>query len=130
MALATNSAGPVAAAAAFRPGVHINAVGAHTSRTRELDSDIVTRARLFVETRQAILAEAGDVLIPIAEGRIDAAHILGELGDVAAGRLAGRSDPADITIFKSTGIAVEDVVAARLIYEAALARGVGTVVEM
>jgi alanine dehydrogenase len=130
VALATTSAGPVVAAASFRPGVHINAVGAHTPKTRELDSDIVARARLFVESRQAALAEAGDILIPMQEGRIEERHILGELGDIAAGRVAGRVHQADITIFKSTGIAVEDVVAAKLIYEAAFAQGVGTVVDM
>ncbi len=116
--------------ASFRPGVHINAVGAHTPKTRELDSDTVARARLFVEARAAILAAAGDVLIPIEEGRIDAAHIIGELGEVAVGKLAGRTQPDDITIFKSTGIAAEDVVAARLIYEAAVAAGIGTVIDM
>lgn len=130
VALATTSPSPVAAADAYRPGAHINAVGAHTPKTRELDSDIVARARLFVESHSAILAEAGDVIIPIEEGRIDAAHIIGELGEVAAGNLAGRTSPDEITIFKSTGIAVEDVVAARLIYEAAIARGLGTAIEM
>jgi ornithine cyclodeaminase len=130
VALATTSGTPVAAASAYRPGTHINAVGAHTPKTRELDSDIVMRSRLYVESRGAILAEAGDVLIPIDEGCITTAHILGELGDVAAGTVEGRTAPTDITIFKSTGIAVEDVVAAKLIYEDALARGIGTVIEM
>jgi alanine dehydrogenase len=130
VALATTSATPVVAASAYRPGAHINAVGAHTPKTRELDSDIVTRSRLFVESREAILAEAGDVLIPIEEGRITTTHILGELGDVAARTVKGRTGRQDITIFKSTGIAVEDVVAARLIYEGALAHGIGTVIEM
>jgi ornithine cyclodeaminase/alanine dehydrogenase-like protein (mu-crystallin family) len=130
VALATTSTIPVVASAAFRPGVHINAVGAHTPKTRELDSDTVASARLFVESRPAILAEAGDVIIPIEEGRIEPAHIIGELGEVAAGTRAGRAQPDDITIFKSTGIAVEDVVAARLIYEAAIARGFGTAIDM
>ena len=109
----------------------ISTPSAHTRRKPvRLDSDIVARARLFVESHSAILAEAGDVIIPIEEGRIDAAHIIGELGEVAAGNLAGRTSPDEITIFKSTGIAVEDVVAARLIYEAAIARGLGTAIEM
>jgi ornithine cyclodeaminase/alanine dehydrogenase-like protein (mu-crystallin family) len=130
VALATTSANPVVAVSAFRPGTHINAVGAHTPKTRELDSDTVARARVFVESRHAILAEAGDIIIPVEEGSITNEHILGELGDVAAGTVKGRTGPADITIFKSTGIAVEDVVAARLIYQAALAQGIGTVIEM
>ena len=130
VALATTAAHPVVPASAFQPGTHVNAVGAHTPATREMDSDTVARGRLFVESRQAILAEAGDVLIPLQEGRFAEAHILGELGDVAAGTVPGRTGPQDLTIFKSTGIAVEDVVAARLIYRAALARGVGVTVAM
>ena len=130
VALATTAAHPVVHASALRPGTHVNAVGAHTPATREMDSDTVAQGCLFVESRQAILAEAGDVLIPLQEGRFDEAHILGELGDVAAGNVPGRTSPEDVTIFKSTGIAVEDVVAAQLIYQAALARGVGTTVAM
>jgi alanine dehydrogenase len=130
VALATTASDPVVPAAAFRPGVHINAVGAHTPGTREMDSDTVARGRLFVESRPAILAEAGDVLIPLRENRFTEAHIVGELGAVAAGTVPGRTAPEDMTIFKSTGVAVEDVVAARLIYQAALARGVGTFVAM
>ncbi len=125
VALATTSMAAVVAGAAIQPGTHINAVGAHTPTTRELDSDTVARARLFVESRAAILAEAGDVLIPIQEGRIAASHILGELGDVAMGRVAGRCGPDDVTVFKSTGIAAEDVIAAKLVYEAARAQGAG-----
>ena len=130
VALATTSADPVVAAAAYRPGTHINAVGAHTPTTREMDSDTVARGRLFVESRQAILAEAGDVLIPLREHRFAEDHIVGELGDVASGTKPGRAGPEEVTIFKSTGIAVEDVVAARLVYEAALARGTGVSVSM
>jgi ornithine cyclodeaminase/alanine dehydrogenase-like protein (mu-crystallin family) len=130
VALATTSAHPLAPASAFRPGTHINAVGAHTPETREMDSDTVARGRLFVESRLAILAEAGDVLIPLREGRIDETHILGELGDVAAETIPGRIGPDDITIFKSTGVAVEDVAAASLIYRAAAARGMGVSVAM
>lgn len=130
VALATTAARPVVPASAFRPGTHVNAVGAHTPATREMDSDTVARGRLFVESRQAILAEAGDVLIPLREGRFAETHIVGELGEVAAGTVPGRTGPDDITIFKSTGIAVEDVVAARLVYQAALARGMGVSVAM
>jgi ornithine cyclodeaminase/alanine dehydrogenase-like protein (mu-crystallin family) len=130
VALATTSTDPVFAPGSIQPGTHINAVGAHTPGTRELDSDTVAHARLFVESRAAILAEAGDVLIPIQEGRIAASHIVGELGDVAMGRVTGRLTRDDITIFKSTGIAVQDVIAAKLVYEAARMRGVGIEIAM
>lgn len=123
--LATTSATPVLTSAAIRPGTHVNAVGAHTPRARELDSDTVARARLFAESRPVLLAEAGDVLIPIGEGRISEAHILGEIGEVAAGTLAGRLGRDDVTVFKSTGIALEDVIAAKVIYDRAKAAGVG-----
>ena len=130
IAVATTSATPVVADAAIRPGTHINAVGAHTPRTRELDSDTMTRARLIAESRSALLAEAGDVLIPIQEGRLADTHILGEIGAVAAGMLQGRLGPDDVTVFKSTGVAVQDVVAAKLIYERALAAGAGITVDL
>ena len=130
VALATTSAVPVVSAAAIRPGTHVNAVGAHTPTTRELDGETVAGARLFAESRDALLAEAGDVLIPLREGRFMADHVLGELGQVAAGTLAGRTGPDDITIFKSTGIAIEDVVAAKLVYDRAVATGVGIAVDL
>lgn len=123
--IATTSGDPVLASAAIRPGTHINAVGAHNPKTRELDSETVARSRLFAESRSVILAEAGDVLIPIAEGLISEKHILGEIGDVAAGRVAGRISRDDITVFKSTGIALEDVIAAKLVYDRAKAAGIG-----
>lgn len=130
VALATTSPAPVVSAAAIRPGTHINAVGAHTPKTRELDSDTVAAARLFAESRAAMLGEAGDVLIPLQEGRFTETHIVGELGQVADGTLPGRTAPADITIFKSTGIAVEDVIAAKLVYDKALASGFGIAVDL
>jgi ornithine cyclodeaminase/alanine dehydrogenase-like protein (mu-crystallin family) len=128
--LATTSAEPVVSSSAIRPGTHINAVGAHTPSSREMDSDTIVRARLFVESRQAILGEAGDVLIPIKEGRIAEGHIRGEIGEVVAGMVEGRLSAQDMTVFKSTGIAAEDVVAAKIVYEAALAKGIGYAVEL
>lgn len=128
--IATTSSHPVLASAAIRPGTHINAVGAHSPRTRELDSETVARARFFVESRPVILAEAGDVLIPIGEGLISEAHILGEIGEVAAGVVAGRDGPDEVTVFKSTGIALEDVIAAKIVFERAKAAGMGLDVDL
>lgn len=130
IALATTSATPVVADGAIRPGTHINAVGAHTPSTRELGGDTIARSRLVAESRPALFAEAGDVLIPLQEGLFSKEHVLGEIGEVAAGTLRGRLGHEDVTVFKSTGIAVQDVVAANLIYERALERGVGIAVDL
>lgn len=130
IALATTSLTPVISASAICAGTHINAVGAHTPNTRELDSDTITNARLFAESREAMEAEAGDFLIPLQERRFSDRHIVGELGEVAGGTLPGRTDPSAITIFKSTGIAVEDVIAAKLVYDEALRRGAGITIDL
>src|SRR5262249_12184321 len=87
------------------PGAHINAVGACFPATRELDTKAVLRSRLYVDRRESALNEAGDFLIPRKEGALSDDHILGELGDVLAGTLAGRRSKEEITLFKSLGIA-------------------------
>lgn len=128
--LATTSDGPVVADGAIMPGTHINAVGAHTPRTRELESETIARARLFVESRQSMMAEAGDFLMAIEEGRISASHVIGEIGEVVRGAVKGRLERDDITVFKSTGMAIEDVSAAKLVYERAISTGVGVDVDL
>jgi ornithine cyclodeaminase/alanine dehydrogenase-like protein (mu-crystallin family) len=90
-----------------------------------MDSALVASARLFVDSRSGALAEAGDIVIPIAEGAFDESHIAGELGEVAAGTVAGRQADTETTIFKSLGMAVEDVAAAQLAYTKAAERGLG-----
>jgi ornithine cyclodeaminase len=109
----------------IQPGAHICAVGACRPDQREMDTALVRAARVFVDSRTGAFAEAGDILIPIAEGAFTREHVLGELGEVAAGRIAGRSAMSDITIFKSLGMAVEDVAAAHLAFGRALERGIG-----
>jgi ornithine cyclodeaminase len=125
IALVTASREPVLTRAAVRDGAHICAVGACRPDQREMDTALVRDARVFVDSRAGALAEAGDLVIPIREGAIDAAHIAGELGDVFGGRTPGRRSPAEITIFKSLGMAVEDVAAARLAFDRASERGLG-----
>ena len=90
-----------------------------------MDTALVRSARVFVDSRQGALAEAGDLVIPMREGAIDPSHIAGELGEVFGGRVPGRRSRTEITLFKSLGMAVEDVAAARLAYERAVARGLG-----
>ena len=109
---------PVLQGAWLKEGAHVNAVGACTPNHRELDTECVVRSRLFVDTRAACLAEPGDLVCPLQEGAITAAHIIGELGDVIDGRVEGRraGNAADITLFKSVGAAVEDLYAAERVF--------------
>lgn len=125
IALVTASREPVLRRAWVRDGAHICAVGACRPDQREMETALVRDGRLFVDSRTGALAEAGDVVIPIKEGAIDASHIAGELGDVFGGRVAGRQSDTEITIFKSLGMAVEDVAAAHLAFERASERGLG-----
>jgi ornithine cyclodeaminase len=90
-----------------------------------MDTALVRDARVFVDSLTGALAEAGDLVIPIGEGAFEASHIAGELGDVFGGRLPGRQTADEITIFKSLGMAVEDVAAAHLAFDRASERGLG-----
>lgn len=125
IALVTAAREPVLTRASVGDGAHICAVGACRPDQREMDTALVRDARVFVDSRAGALAEAGDLVIPIGEGAIDAAHIAGEIGDVFGGRTPGRRHAGEITIFKSLGMAVEDVAAARLAFDRALERGLG-----
>jgi ornithine cyclodeaminase len=126
---ATDSATPVLPADAVAPGAHVNAVGGYRPDMQELPSGLVARARLVVDQVAAALAEAGDVVIPIAEGLVRETDLV-ELGAVAAGRAAGRRLPDEITVFKSVGSAAQDLALAALALERARAAGAGTVVEL
>lgn len=103
----------------------MNAVGAHTPETRELDTEAMTRARIFVDAREAALSTAGELLIPIEEGRLRSADIQAELGEVILGMHPGRRSGDEITLFKSLGLGIEDVVVARHVVAEARRLGVG-----
>lgn len=126
----TSSREPVLQGAWLAPGTHVNAVGSSVKSARELDTEAVVRSRLFVDRRESAVNEAGDYLFPKEEGAIDESHIVGELGEVLLGRVEGRRAPDEITLFKSLGLAVEDVAAARAVLEQARARGMGTAVSL
>ena len=123
--LATSSSTPVLDSEWVSPGAHVIAVGACRPHEREFDPVLLSRARLFVDSRQAALHESGDVILGIRDGLFDESHILAELGEVVANTKPGRASPDDITVFKSLGLAVEDVAAAQLVYARALAAGAG-----
>jgi len=121
----TASETPVLEGRWLAPGTHINAVGAARPEWRELDTDTVVCSRLFVDSRAGAVVEAGDIVGPLRDGAITAAHIQAEIGEVFAGRHPGRTTSEEITLFKSLGMAVEDVATARFAYLRALARGIG-----
>jgi len=123
--LATASRDPIAKNEWIAAGAHICAVGACRPDQREMDTALVSRSRLFVDSRTGALAEAGDIVLPIAEGAFGETHIAGELGEVASGAVPGRTSPAEVTVFKSLGMAVEDIAAAHLAYVKAAERGLG-----
>jgi ornithine cyclodeaminase/alanine dehydrogenase-like protein (mu-crystallin family) len=123
--LATSSPSPVVESGWVKPGAHVISVGACRPTQREMDPALTTRARLFVDSRAAALVESGDVVMGMSEGRFSAEHIVAELGEVVNGAEGRRSD-TEVTIFKSLGMAVEDVTAADLAYRRASERGLGT----
>jgi len=124
--LATSSATPVVDVSWISRGSHIVSVGACRPDQREMAPELVAHARLFVDSRAAALVESGDVVMGMAEGRFGPEHIAGELGALVLGRAAGRQSRDQITIFKSLGMAVEDVAAADLVYRRAVEQGVGS----
>ena len=126
----TSSRVPVLAGEWLLPGCHVNAAGACMKDARELDTAAVRRARLFVDRRESALAESGDLLIPIAEGALDASHVQGELGELLLGRCVGRRARDEITLFESLGIAVEDLAVAHYLDRVGRERGAGTLVEL
>jgi len=126
---ATSSREPVLMGEWLAPGVHINAVGSSMPQARELDTNAVAKSRLFVDRRESTINEAGDYLIAKREGTIGDHHIQGELGEILAGQIVGRRSDQEITLFKSLGLAVEDIAAAHLVYQKAVEQGLGTWVE-
>ena len=108
----TTAQAPILHGAWLKPGCHVNAVGACTPAHRELDTEAVLRARVFVDTLAACKTEPGDLVAPLKAGEITEAHLLGEVGAVLSGALAGRASDDEITLFKSVGIALEDLTAA------------------
>jgi alanine dehydrogenase len=127
---ASTATEPVIRAPWLKPGAHINAVGSHRADAREIDGATLSRCRIVVDSRQAIMAECGDVLLAIQEKSLDPGAVDAEIGEVLAGSKKGRTAATELTLYKSVGIAVQDVAAAELVYRKALERGIGTRVEI
>jgi ornithine cyclodeaminase/alanine dehydrogenase-like protein (mu-crystallin family) len=110
-------------------GCHINAIGSSTPPFRELDSEAVARSKLYTDRAESLYNEADDYRIPRKEGAIGEGHLVGEIGELLLGRVAGRANPTEITLFKSLGLAVEDLAAAHHIYSKAQQIGLGNWVD-
>ena len=125
----TSAREPVLHGSWLAAGAHVNAVGACFAATRELDGAAMARARFYTDRRESCLAESGDYLLARAEGAISETHLLGELGEVFLGRVKGRTGADDVTLFKSLGLAVEDLASAHYLQQKARATGRGTWLE-
>ena len=113
---ATTASEPLVKGEFLKPGAHVDLVGAFTPQMRESDDKAVLRASVFVDTYAGALKEAGDIVQPIAAGLFKAESVRGDLHELATGAKQGRRDAAEITLFKSVGAAIEDLVAATLVY--------------
>jgi ornithine cyclodeaminase/alanine dehydrogenase-like protein (mu-crystallin family) len=127
---ATTSRVPVFDGRLLKKGAHVIGVGSYTPQMQEVDATTVQNALVVVDSRQSVLAEAGDLLVPIAEGVISADHIYAELGEIIAGTKSGRTTDDQITFFKSVGVAAQDAVAASIALANARALGIGTVAKL
>jgi ornithine cyclodeaminase/alanine dehydrogenase-like protein (mu-crystallin family) len=123
---ATSSLEPVINKDWISPGAHVNAIGTHSPNSREIDSATMASARIFVDRRESALNESGDYLLAAKEGLVNPENIVGEIGELLIGAKSGRTSATEITLFKSLGLAIEDVVSANYLYHKAKAQQAGT----
>jgi alanine dehydrogenase len=127
---ATTSHTPIFHGKWIDSGTHISGIGSHSPGARELDGDTIKRSKIVCDQLQACLAEAGDLIIPINDGIITKEHIYADLGEIVTGKKPGRENDTEITLFKSVGLAIQDVATAKLVYEKALKMKKGTTIEI
>jgi len=123
---ATSSLEPVINKDWISPGAHVNAIGTHSPTSREIDSATMAAARIFVDRRESALNESGDYLLAAKEGLVTPESIVAEIGELLIGTKSGRTSATDITLFKSLGLAIEDVVTAEYLYGKAKSQQTGT----
>lgn len=126
---ATTSITPVFMDADLKPGTHISAIGAYTPDMVEIPPETVSRAKVFADSRSAVLEEAGDLIQPMKNGLISQSHIRAELGEIVLGKNPGRESESEITFFKSVGVAAQDAMAGQLALKNAKAMGLGKKIE-
>ena len=122
----TASREPILNGAWLQKGAHVNLVGASQLTSREADDEVVTVSRFFVDSRVSARAEAGELRHAMDAGLVSESHVLGEIGEVLGGKVVGRTSHHDITVYKSLGVAAQDMAAARVIYDCAVRDGIGT----
>lgn len=127
---ATTSNTPVFNGRDLKPGTHINAAGSFTPEMQEVDITTILRSLVVVDSRESVLEEAGDILVPLRAGEITEDHLHAELGEIVAGMKDGRTAPDQITYFKSCGVAVQDAAAAQIALQNALSANIGTIVTL
>ena len=127
---ATSAPEPIVRREWLKEGAHVNAVGSSIPTTRELDTQTMADAALFVDRRESTVNEAGDFLFPQREGAIGPEHIRAEIGELLIGAAEGRRSNAELTVFKSLGLAVEDLAAAEHVFRRAEEEDAGTVVSL
>ncbi len=125
----TPGRGPVCDARAFRPGTHINAIGADAPGKQELPADILMRAKVIVDHRDQA-SHSGEINVPLQRGIFRADRIYAELGEIVSGKIPGRTSPQEITIFDSTGLAIQDIAVAKRLYDRAMEKGIGQFVDL
>lgn len=127
----TTSKEPTFDGALVKEGAHVNGIGSYTPDARELDETIITRADgIFFDTREGVLEEAGDIIIPLQKAKVSGKDFNGEVGQVIIGDIPGRKKDSDITLFKCVGMAVLDLVAAHRVYKKAMEKGIGNHLEI
>jgi alanine dehydrogenase len=127
---ATSSATPLFDGKLVKDGTHINGIGSHAPAMRELDTEIIKRSLFVGDSRDACFSEAGDIMIPVSEGAVKESHFYAELGEIITSKKKGRVNKEMITLFKSNGLAIQDVATAKIVYERAVEKGIGTKVEI
>lgn len=127
---ATSSPTPIFDGSKVKAGTHINGIGSHTPNARELDTEIIKRSKFIGDSKEACFNEAGDIMIPLEAGEIEESHFYAEIGEVVTGKMKGRVADDEITIFKSNGLAVQDAATAKLVFDKAVAAGIGTEVKI
>ena len=127
---ATTAKAPIVKSDWLKPGVHINAVGSHRPDLREIDGGTLSCSKVVVDSREAIMAECGDVLLALIEKSVSESVIHAEIGEILAGTKSGRTSAEEITLYKSVGIAIQDVATAQLVYQKALSQNVGVNVDL
>ncbi len=128
--LSTTTTEPILRGDWLREGMHINSIASATPNVRELDTTVVKKSKLVVDSKEAALLESGDILTPIAEGEIPSDPIHAEVGEIASGKKPGRVNDQEITLYKSMGLAIQDAAAAKWLYQKARERGRGMEVKI